>query len=208
MFEKENFESVNPNQYAYQEPSEENSSSAKYGSEKVPALPQNANGLILGKFKSVEDLSRAYLELQRKFGSQAQEVGELRKIAEEYQAHKAQCDVGRQRLDNFKNYLQGIHSKYNNEKYLQNPKFRQIFKSAYEAFGNNLDVESLIQMLEGYHSSRNSLNDINDAIKSETDSATDMLAYSSTPSKFKSVPKKRLTDMTQDELNKALDELM
>ena len=46
------------------------------------------------------------------------------------------------------------------------------------------------------------------AIKSETDSATDMLAYSNAPSKFKSSPKKRLTDMTPDELNKALDELM
>ncbi len=209
MFEKEKYESVNPNQYVHHEPpTGENLGDEIYGSERAVAPSQYATGLILGKFKSIDDLSKAYLELQRKFGAQAQEIGELRKLAEEYTAHKEQCNIGRERLNGFYDYVKELHGKYNNEKYLKNPKFREIFKTAYAALGNNLDVDSLIRMLEGYNSSRNSLSQIDDAIKSETDSATDMLAYSNGPSKFKSSTKKRLTDMTPEELNKALDELM
>ena len=46
-----------------------------------------------------------------------------------------------------------------------------------------------------------------DLLKSEADSATDMLAYSNIPSKTQA-SKKRLSEMTPEELNKALDELM
>ena len=45
------------------------------------------------------------------------------------------------------------------------------------------------------------------ALKSEADAATDMLAYTNGQSKLKG-SKKRLYEMTPEELNKALDELM
>ena len=38
-----------------------------------------ADELILGKFKSVDELSKAYLELQKSQGKSSQELGELRK---------------------------------------------------------------------------------------------------------------------------------
>ena len=209
MFGKGKYISENPRQALYQEPvySADNSDMSEYGPEQGVA-PSNATNLIGGKFKSLEDLSKAYMELERKYGLQAREVGELRQIANEYAVHKQNCERNLQQLSEFQSFIQGLSEKYNSDNYLKNREFREILKAAYNAYGNKLDVDSLVSMLEGYMNTRNSLAQKAEAFQSEVDSATDMLGYSANNhSKFKG-PKKRLTDMTPEELDKALDELM
>ena len=148
-----------------------------------------------------------YIELEKKFGVQATELGDLRKIAEEYAAHKEMCRLNEQRLSEFQNLVKRMSEKYDSENYLKNKEFRDILTAAYQGFGNDLDVDVMVDLLEKYHNSRLLMSKQADLLKSEADSATDMLAYSNTPSKVQA-PKKRLSDMTPEELNKALDELM
>ncbi len=214
MFRKNNRTITdNPEFFSEGEPlyGEENSISVESGSDDAPAdekvpHPLDKNS-ILGKFKSVEDLSKAYLELQKKFGQLARETGELRKIAQEYEAHLARCKAGRKQLEEFKLLVDGMGSKYNTEAYLQNREFRELLKAAYDGYGNKLDVDSMVRLVENYLNSRMAQIQRADALKSESDKATDMLAYSNNQSKFKTKGKK-LTDMTPEELDKALDELM
>lgn len=203
MFEKEKNNSVNPNKNLGQEPQQRDTSKQ----ENVRSEQSNASGLLAGKFKSVEDLSKAYIELEKKYGVQALELGDLRKIAEEYAEHKEMCRLNEQRLNEFKKLVKGMSEKYDSENYLKNKEFRDILTAAYQGFGNNLDVDMLVDLLEKYHNSRLSLSKQADLLRSEAESATDMLAYSNIPSKVQT-PKKRLSDMTPEELNKALDELM
>ena len=46
-------------------------------------LPNENSDLILGKFKSVDDLKTAYQNLQKQQGMQSAELGELRKFKED-----------------------------------------------------------------------------------------------------------------------------
>lgn len=213
MFKKNRFMTDNPEIPADEEPLyyEENSFPAKDGSDPAPAdervpHPLDKNS-ILGKFKSVDDLSKAYLELQKKFSQLARETGELRKIAQEYEAHMARCQGARKQLEDFKLLVDGMGSKYNTEAYLQNREFRELLKAAYDGYGNRLDVDSMVRLVDNYLNSRMAQLQRANALKSESDKATDMLAYSDNQSKFKTSGKK-LTDMTPEELDKALDELM
>ncbi len=205
--------SEKPYDLEFIEPSvlEENSTSKNVGSEKkaeyIPQKYEDIN-LIGGKFKSPQELSKAYIELQRRFGIQAKELGELRKIAQEYENHLERCRESKRQLDEFQNLVKNIDEKYNTDNYLKNREFREILKTAYDGFGNKLDVDTLVKLIDNYHNSRLAQAKKAEAILSESDNATDLLAYSSdNAAKFKS-KKKKLTDMTPEELDKALDELM
>ena len=210
MFKKNKMITDNPIIEEY-EPSEfeENSIPSEYGSDNAQAgIPHPLdNNSILGKFKSVDELSKAYLELQKKFGQLAGEVGELRKIAQAYEAHMARCQAGRRQLEDFRTLVNGMDTKYNTEAYLQNREFRDLLKAAYDGYGNRLDVDSMVRLLDNYLNSRMAQMQRADALKSESDKATDMLAYTDNQPKFKTA-RKKLTQMSQEELEKALDELM
>lgn len=207
MLERENYITENPKKNLLAEPSlGDNSNKSENGPEKG-VKPDNTDGLILGKFKSVEDLSKAYVELTKKHGIQSKEIGELRHIAEEYANHQAKCRMHEQRLSEFQELVKKMNDKYDNENYLKNKEFRDILMAAYQGFGNNLDVDSMVDLLEKYHNSRTAIANKVNALQSEADAATDMLAYTNGQSKFKG-SKKRLYEMTPEELNKALDELM
>lgn len=175
----------------------------------VPQQNPVAQATNIGsKFKSVEDLAKAYQELERKYGVQSRELGELRLVADEYFAHKQNCERMQKQLEEFQQFIQAMPEKYHSDNYLKNKEFRNILKSAYEGFGNKLDVDSLVDLLEKYLAARASIAKKADSISSEAASATDLLGYATNGySKFKG-PKKRLSDMTPEELDKALDELM
>ena len=208
MFGKDKYISENPQKTYRQEPPimEDNSPISTYGPVSN-TTPASSTGLLAGKFKSVEDLSRAYIELERKFGLQAQEVGELRRLAEEYSVHKQKCSRTQQALTEFQNFIQNMPEKYHSDNYLNNREFREILKAAYDGYKGNLNVDAMVNMIENYMNARSSMAKKASAISDEAALATDMLAYSNGQSKFKG-PKKRLTDMTPEELDKALDELM
>ena len=62
---------------------------APMSQEDLQTLAQNEtdeNGLILGKFKSVEDLAASYRELEGKLGSQTQEETATEEVEEETEA--------------------------------------------------------------------------------------------------------------------------
>ncbi len=212
MLKQFNQNSEKPQNLEFIEPSyEEETSNSRYvGSdspaEDIPRKYEDIN-LIGGKFKSPQELSKAYLELQRKFGLQSKELGDLRKIAKEYEAHIERCRENKRRLEEFQNLVRNIDEKYNTENYLKNREFREILKTAYDGFGNKLDIDMLVKLIDNYHNSRLAQAKRAEAILSESDNATDLLTYSDNVTKFKS-KKKKLTDMTPEELDKALDELM
>lgn len=58
-------------------PAPSNSEQGSQGS-----APATTEKLIAGKYKSVDDLATAYVESEKKIGSQADEIGELRKTVE------------------------------------------------------------------------------------------------------------------------------
>ena len=57
--------------------------------------PHNTSGSVYGKFKSVEELAKAYNELEKKYGIQSQELGQLRQIANAHFAHIKECEKTR-----------------------------------------------------------------------------------------------------------------
>ena len=73
MFEKEKYNSENSSKNLGQEPQVRDTSKQ----EKLESEGSVASGFLAGKFKSVEDLSKAYVELEKKFGQQAFELGDF-----------------------------------------------------------------------------------------------------------------------------------
>ena len=164
--------------------------------------------LILGKFKSVEDLAKAYEELQRHQGQNSEELGNLRKELNAFNSLKKDLE----QVENFKNiFLNVINNdmqKYNTAEYLQNPDFVNLYSQALVAFQGDLDTDKFVEMMDSYVNSRIHSNEIKKSANSETQSLIDKMTYSkNTQSKF-NPPKKRIDEMTEKEINDMLDKLI
>jgi hypothetical protein len=68
---------------SYREPDEAQLPDGEEEAEPVETQEQAEQELLLGKFKSSDELANAYKELENKFGSQGSEVGNLRKQNEQ-----------------------------------------------------------------------------------------------------------------------------
>lgn len=224
--------------------------------------------LLGGKFKSQDELMKAYTELEKLQGTQSAELGELRKKAEladrlqeqidskkleeankngfdtvkAYENHKEmakfeanayrkyidECDfpdemenllqelernpskelrdtiksqfsletienvAGEKKLfegqleaqeqqalyeeleSSAKKYLEDVVPKYSKE--FENPIFNQIFGEAFRAFGCDLQVDALVNMLHQYVEYANKANNIKSEINKENSNATDAIA--------------------------------
>ena len=164
--------------------------------------------LILGKFKSVEDLAKAYEELQRHQGQNSEELGNLRKELNAFNSLKKDLE----QVENFKNiFLDVINNdmqKYNTAEYLQNPDFVNLYSQALVAFQGDLDTDKFVEMMDSYVNSRIHSNEIKKSANAETQSLIDKMTYSkNTQSKF-NPPKKRIDEMTEKEINDMLDKLI
>ena len=165
------------------------------------------SNLILGKFKNVEDLSKAYRELEKHQGIQSEELGVLRQnsvrlnnIVQSWEKEK--------NIKNAEKDLREVSEKYNTPEYFQDSSFRQIYKEAYLALGNNLDTEKFINLLEGYVSSRIFAHEKNRAEKAETQKVLDSMNFSKNEKNSIIPPKKRLDEMTQKEVDELLERLI
>lgn len=163
--------------------------------------PKEENELILGKFKTIEDLKNAYQNLQKQQGEQSVELGELRKLKQALQQiaeKKKEEDLQESAKQEYvNNYL----SKYDNENYFQNDAFKTLYSAAFDALGTNLDTDGFVQKLEDYVVSRILLKEHLKNAQDENKSATDSLNFSKGESK--STEKKlRFQDIPQDELEK------
>ena len=192
-------------QNAAQEP-EINSDNSKAQTEEGQAQTAPSE-MILGKFKSVEDLSKAYQELEKHQGVQSEELGALRQnsvminnITQAWDRIKA--------LKNAEKELKEAAKKYNTPQYFQDPSFREIYKEAYLALGKNLDADRLINLIEGYVSSRIFANERKRAAESENQSVINSMTFSKNEKSSITPPRKRLDEMTPKEVDDLLERLI
>jgi len=161
----------------------------------------NKSDLILGKFKTYEDLKTAYQNLQKQQGEQSVELGNLRKLKQVLQEV-----VTKQKEEEAKElakqeYMNNYFAKYDNENYFQNDAFKNLYSEAFQALGTDLDTDLFVQKLEDYVISRIMLKEQLKNAQDENKSATDSLSFSKGETK-KSDKKLRFQDIPPEELDK------
>lgn len=175
----------------------------KNGLEENEAVEQQQEvpELILGKFKTIEDLKTAYQNLQKQQGEQSVELGELRKLKQYLQqiAEKKQEEDARQSAK--EEYINSYLAKYDNENYFQNDAFKKLYSAAFDALGTDLDTDGFVQKLEEYVLSRILLKEQLKNAQDENKNATDSLNFSKGETK-PNEKKLRFQDIPQNELEK------
>jgi hypothetical protein len=162
--------------------------------------------LILGKFKSAEDLTKAYQELQKLQGSQSAELGELRQNSRMLKSITDAYNKQNQIMYSEKE-LREAANKYST--YFEDPSFRQLFGNAYLALGSNLDLDRFITLMEGYVSSRIFAHDKSKAKEAETKKAIESLKFDKNKTTLSQKPSdKRVEDMNPKEYEEFLRRLI
>jgi len=164
--------------------------------------------LLLGKFKSVDDLSKAYQELEKLQGVQSAELGSLRENANVYRLIKEHNDEIK-RIQNASEELKKTAQKYSS--YFADPSFRQIYGNAFLALGDKLDTDRLVNLLEGYVSSRIFAHENSKAESAETKKAIDNLTFDKNEEKQpvkNSFAGKRINDMSPKEIDELLEQMI
>lgn len=167
-----------------------------------------ATELILGKFKSVEDLSNAYEELERYQGRCSDELGSLRKelasmrdVQDAFSAYNTMQSV-------YLEVAQRDKEKYNTPEYFQDPTFREIYKEALLSLGGNLDTDKLVNLLDSYVSARIYAHDRKKAAQIETQKVLDSMTYDKNSKSSFTPPQKRFDEMTEQEIDEMLERLI
>lgn len=164
--------------------------------------------LILGKFKSVEDLSRAYEELQKRQGQSSEELGNLRKEIAGVNEFKENLNFFNAKKEEYLETILRDKEKYNLPEYFQDPTFKEIYKEALYVYGENLDTERMVDLIEKYVSTRIQAHEKKKLASSETQNVLDSMTYSKNlESKF-APPKKSFDEMTPQEVDELLDRLI
>ena len=110
--------------------------------------------------------------------------------------------------EGMEDYISQYRTKYDSPEYFQDATFRDIYKEAYLALGNELDTDKFIDLLEKYVGSRITTYDRNKSANSETQKVLDSMTYSKNPNSSYTPPKKHFSQMTQDEIDEMLDRLI
>ena len=164
--------------------------------------------LILGKFKSVQELEKAYEELQKYQGRSSEELGSMRKELANLGDFKNLCDFYNTMHNEYLEVIERDKAKYSAPEYFQNPTFREIYKEALLTFGSNLDTDRLINLLDTYVEARIQANDKKKSAQCETQNVLDSMIYSKNPKSAITPPKKRLDEMTEQEVDELLERLI
>lgn len=166
------------------------------------------NELILGKFKNVEELSKAYQELQRHQGNCSEELGSLRKELSSMQSLKQTFEQYNNMQNDLLNVINRDKAKYTAPEYFQDPTFREIYREALLTFGTNLDTERLIGLLDSYANARIFANDKKKAAMNETQKVLDSMTYEEKSKTTFTTPKKRFDEMNEKEIDDLLERLI
>jgi hypothetical protein len=164
--------------------------------------------LIMGKFKSVDDLSKAYAELQKFQGEHSKELGELRKTSSAAEELLKNWQKLEELQNNYSGYINTYREKYNTPEYFQDESFREMYKEAFLALGDTLDTDKFIELLEKYVASRIAIDTKNKSAKQETESILDSMGYEKNQKSALSSPKKNLEEMTDKEIDEILEKLI
>ena len=164
--------------------------------------------LILGKFKSVEDLVKAYEELQRRPGQSSEELGNLRKEMAGVNELKENLDFINAKKNEYLDTILRDKEKYSAQGYFEDPTFKEIYQEALLVYGADLDTDRMIDLIEKYVSTRIQAHEKKKLASSETQNILDSMSYSkNTNSKF-TPPKKSFDEMTPQEVDELLDRLI
>ena len=186
------------------EPLEENGQS--FNVEEAEKDPTNE--LILGKFKTVEDLTKAYEELQKRQGQSSQELGDLRKEIAGANEIKEKISFLNAKNQEYLETILRDKEKYNLPEYLQDPTFKEIYQEALLVYGANLDTERMVDLIEQYVSKRIQAHEKQKLAKNETQNVLDSMSYSKNPKSSITPPKKSFDEMTPQEVDELLDRLI
>ena len=161
--------------------------------------------LILGKFKSTEDLTKAYQELEKLQGSQSSELGTLRENLAGMRDMQSALNQLQSIFDS-QQTLQETAQKY--KEYFQDPSFRELYTEAYRFLGNNLDTERLVNLVEAYTSARIHAYEKSRSAKAENQQAIGGMKFDKNDKNINAPVKKSIQEMTPKELDELLDRLI
>jgi len=164
--------------------------------------------LLLGKFKSVQDLSKAYEELQKHQGHCSEELGSLRKQLSEMRDIKQKMEELNSVQTRFNEIVSRDMAKYDSPEYFQDPTFCEIYKEALVMLKDNLDTDKLVTLLDAYANARIFANDKKKAANTETQKVLDSMTYSKNPKTSFNPPKKRFDEMSEKEIDEMLERLI
>ncbi len=162
--------------------------------------------LILGKFKSVDDLSKAYEELQKHQGKSSEELGSLRKELAFFDNLKSLSS----KVQDYRNSILPVieRDKKLYSEYFENRTFNEIYSEALMAYGDNLDTDRMISLIEAYVKTRIEAYDKNKFGKNETQQVLDSMTYSKNPKSSIVKPKKSLSEMSEEEFRESIRNLI
>ena len=164
--------------------------------------------LILGKFKSVDELIKAYQELQKHQGHSSEELGSLRKEMATLTGFKEDMNRYKSLQKEYFDVIQRDKEKYLSKGYFENPTFKEIYKEALGVFGANLDTDRMIDLLENYVETRIEANEKRKVAEKETQKALDAMTYTDGSKATFIPPKKRFDEMTEKEIDELLERLI
>lgn len=165
--------------------------------------------LILGKFKSVEELTKAYEELQKKQGISSEELGHLRKNAASVEKMQKKLEQFASYKDSMTQYIENDKANFDKPEYFQNKEFCSLYKEAIFALGDNLDTAKFIDLLDGYVASRIVMNERAKSAQAETNRVIDsMSSYDENPKLSITPPKKHFDEMTPQEVEELIERLI
>lgn len=164
--------------------------------------------LILGKFKSVEELSKAYQELQKHQGKSSDELGSLRKDLADFNSLKELSQTVLALKEAIIPCIQRDKELYNTPEYFQNETFKEIYTEALTAYGDNLDTDRMINLLEAYVADRIKAYDKQKSANNETQKALASMVYEKNPKSSFIPPKKTLSEMSEDEFRESIRKLI
>lgn len=166
---------------------------------------ENPSSLILGKFKSTEDLTEAYRQLEKLQGNQSSELGALRERVSEMNKGNEALSFLQSVFDN-KAQIQESARKY--PEYFSDPSFKQIYTEAYRAFGANLDIDRLVSLIESYASARIFAYEKSKSAEAETQKAIGGMKFDKNDKIVSTPVKKSIQQMTSKELDEMLERLI
>ena len=164
--------------------------------------------LILGKFKSVEDLVKAYEELQKRQGQSSEELGTLRKEIAGVNELKENLDFLNAKKEEYLETILRDKEKYSAQGYFEDPTFKEIYQEALLVYGSDLDTDRMIDLIEKYVSGRIQTHEKKKLASSETQNILDSMNYSKNPKTKFTPPKKSFDEMTPQEVDELLDRLI
>ncbi len=165
---------------------------------------QNDSNLIMGKFKSVEDLSNAYKNMESLQGQQSKEIGELRKKAQIFDEVQKKINENNQNYQEAKEYFEKNVPKYDNDDYFKNPEFSNLYKEAFLALGTKLDTDKFVSLVDNYVKSRISLYEKAKSAKSETENAKSSMQFSDSPAKTSSKTLPKLDGLSPEKIDEVV----